>query len=86
MFFSILLLDTALPSTQKTLGLIMMEVSNFNILETFLESAPQLILQSSIIVRTGNICEFTKFPSFWRDEYLAIGKAFCSTSLPLAEY
>ena len=56
-FFSILLLDTALPSNQNTLQLIMIEVFNSSILETFLESAPQFILQSSIIIRTGNICK-----------------------------
>ena len=61
-FFSILLLDTALPSNQNTLQLIMIEVFNSSILETFLESAPQFILQSSIIIRTGNIC---KSNAFW---------------------
>ena len=57
-FFAILMLDTALPSNQKNLHHIQMEVFSSSMMETFLESAPQFILQSSIVLRTGNVSEF----------------------------
>jgi hypothetical protein len=50
-----MLLDTSLLSNRLTMDLLHKEVLNSSIFEAFLESVPQLILQSSIVLRTGTM-------------------------------
>ncbi len=57
-FFALFLLDTSLASNYRTMQIIQMEALSSSIMETFLESAPQSILQCSIILRTGSMCKF----------------------------
>ncbi len=59
-FFALFMLDTSLASNYGTIQIIQRDVSSSNMMEAFLESAPQFILQCSIIVRTGIIskCHF----------------------------
>ena len=54
-FISLLLMDTSLQFNLYSLQIIRKEAVESRIVEAFLESAPQFILQSSIILRTGNI-------------------------------
>jgi hypothetical protein len=56
-FFGLFFLDTSLPGNQETISIIRKEVLSSSIIEAFLESAPQFILQCSIILRTGIISE-----------------------------
>jgi hypothetical protein len=56
-FFALFLLDTSLPSNYRTIKIIQMEALSSSVMETFLESAPQSILQCSIILRTGSMCK-----------------------------
>ena len=58
-FFALLMLDTSLLSNYNTMMIIKKEALNTKNLEAFLESAPQIILQGSIIIRTGNISKNT---------------------------
>ena len=53
------MLDTSLLANYNTMMIIKKEVLNTKNLEAFLESAPQIILQGSIIIRTGNISKIT---------------------------
>ncbi len=48
-------METAKEDGQKMVTFIKKKVFNSNVYEAFLESAPQFILQCSIILRTGNI-------------------------------
>jgi hypothetical protein len=48
-------LDTSLPSNAKTIARLQKEIFGSSTLEAFLESAPQFILQCSIIWRTGTM-------------------------------
>jgi len=48
-------MDTSLPANSKLIFKMKKEASDSGELEAFLESAPQFILQSSIVLRTGNI-------------------------------
>jgi hypothetical protein len=57
-FFALFMLDTSLASNYRTIQIIHMEALSSSIMETFLESAPQSILQCSIILRTGSMCKF----------------------------
>jgi len=57
-FFALFFLDTSLPGNQETISIIRKEVLSSSIIEAFLESAPQFILQCSIVLRTGIISEF----------------------------
>jgi hypothetical protein len=53
-------MDTQAPENAEKIELIFKEVAGSKILEAYLESAPQFILQFSIILRTGNISNFLK--------------------------
>jgi hypothetical protein len=53
--FGLLFLETTTEGDQKIVTFIKKTVFNSNIYEAFLESAPQFILQCSIVLRTGNI-------------------------------
>ena len=59
-FFALFMLDTNLPSNYNTILIIKKEVLLAKNFEAFLESAPQIILQCSIIVRTGNISKINE--------------------------
>jgi hypothetical protein len=54
-FVGLLLLETSTEDDQKIVTLIKKTVFSSNVYEAFLESAPQFILQCSIILKTGNI-------------------------------
>ncbi len=47
-------MDTNIPQNAKLVAILRKEVLGSNLLEVFLESAPQFILQSYIIIKTGN--------------------------------
>ncbi len=51
-------MDTSKPKNQYVISKIRKKVLQSSLIEAFLESAPQLILQCSIIWRTGNISKF----------------------------
>jgi len=48
------LMDTNLQQNTKLVAILQKEILGSNLLEVFLESAPQFILQSYIIIKTGN--------------------------------
>jgi hypothetical protein len=64
-FFALLLIDPTLPDNSEQIFLIKQEVLGSAVWESFLESAPQLILQSSIVLRTGNIGKMYFFFVFY---------------------
>ncbi len=47
-------MDTNIPQNARLVAILQKEVLGSNLLEVFLESAPQFILQSYIILKTGN--------------------------------
>lgn len=49
-----ILMDTNLPQNAKLTAIFKKKVESSSLLEAFLESAPQFILQSYIIIKTGN--------------------------------
>jgi hypothetical protein len=55
LFFSLFLMDTQLPSNCHLVAEIKSEAVSYGLYEAFLESAPQLILQLSIVLRSGFI-------------------------------
>ena len=50
---SLLLMETQLPINSIVVSKIKREAVTIGLIEAFLESAPQLILQLSIVLRTG---------------------------------
>ena len=54
-FIALYLMDTSLPENAVLISKIMRRTVDANLYEAFLESAPQFILQSSIILRNGII-------------------------------
>ncbi len=58
LFVALLLTDTSLPQNASLITRIKSEALESGIYEGFLESAPQLIFQGSIILRTGNTSNF----------------------------
>jgi hypothetical protein len=55
------LMDTNLPQNANIIGILRKEVLGSNLLEVFLESAPQFILQAYIILKTGNASKYCFF-------------------------
>lgn len=51
-------MDTSLPQNALLIETIQREAVNSSLLEAFLESAPQFVLQCSIVLRTGIISKF----------------------------
>jgi hypothetical protein len=51
-------MDTSLPQNAPLIERIKHKALGSGLLEAFLESAPQLILQCSIILRTGNTSNY----------------------------
>jgi hypothetical protein len=64
-------MDTSLANNATLLLKIKREAMISGILEAFLESAPQFILQMTIILKTGNISEFFNFLVL-KDPYLSL--------------
>ncbi len=60
---AMILMDTNIPENARLEAILRKEVFGSNILEVFLESAPQFILQSYIIIKTGNASKTT---CFWK--------------------
>jgi hypothetical protein len=56
--FAMFLMDTNLLQNAKLLTILQKDVESSNLLEVFLESAPQFILQAYIILKTGNASEY----------------------------
>jgi hypothetical protein len=56
--FALLLIDTSLEKNSTLILRIRQEALGAATFEAFLEAAPQLILQLSIVLRTGNISEY----------------------------
>jgi len=56
-FIALYLTDTSLHQNADVIRSINEEALGSGLFEAFLESAPQLILQCSIILRTGNTCK-----------------------------
>jgi len=61
LFFGLMLSNTSLTSKSKKMFLIKKEALDSAVLDAFLESAPQFVLQSSIVLWTGNICEYALY-------------------------
>ena len=55
---AMILMDTNLPQNIKLTAILRKEVLGSSLLEIFLESAPQFILQTYIIVKTGNASKY----------------------------
>jgi hypothetical protein len=75
--FALLLIDTSLEKNSTLILRIRHEALGAATFEAFLEAAPQLILQSSIVLRTGNISKhlylmsnFYNFPSTCQATFL----------------
>ena len=64
MFLSLALMDTSLPENLNVVLTIKKEAFSLGLTAAFLESAPQLILQSSIILRTGYTSMFKELNVF----------------------
>jgi hypothetical protein len=53
-------MDTQLSYNRHLVTTIKSQATDFAINEAFLESAPQFILQMTIILRTGNLCKLLR--------------------------
>lgn len=53
--FALLRLNKEEPNNAEKIELILKQVNGQKILEAYLESAPQFILQITVILKTGNI-------------------------------
>ena len=56
-------MDTSFPHNSSLIDIIQREALGLGLLEAFLESAPQFVLQCSIILRTGIIGTLTNYNS-----------------------
>ena len=58
MFFALLLMETSISQNANLILSVKEEALGSGLFEAFLESAPQFILQCSIILKTGNMSKF----------------------------
>ena len=58
LFISLLCMDTQLSINNSLVSKIKSEALPFGLFEAFLEAAPQLIFQLSLVLRTGYICKY----------------------------
>ena len=56
-----MLMDTNLKQNNKLISILRKEALSASLIEVFLESAPQFILQAYIILKTGNASKFMIF-------------------------
>ena len=59
---ALFLMDTSLPENLHLVRNIKKEALGSGVWEAFLEAAPQFILQSFIVLKTGNISKFEIYP------------------------
>jgi len=50
--------DTSLVANSELIFMLKKEAFESDVFEAFLESVPQFILQSTIVLRTGNACNY----------------------------
>jgi hypothetical protein len=69
MLFGIILMDTNLRRNYKLISILRKEALSSSLIEVFLESAPQFILQAYIILKTGNASKFMKYLLIFKDSH-----------------